>query len=35
VKPLTAFESVTVALPITAPEGSVTTPDTVPALPAD
>jgi hypothetical protein len=29
------FDSVTVALPITAPVGSVTTPETVPALPAD
>ena len=33
-KPLRAFERVTVALAITAPEGSVTVPPTVPAFPA-
>ena len=34
-RPLTALESVTVALAMTAPVGSVTVPETVPAFPAD
>jgi hypothetical protein len=34
-KPLMAFARVTVALAMTAPEGSVTVPEMVPAFPAD